>query len=48
MLSHEKLNPVIGYKIAENKDEAMAACVKQLEFGGAGHTLPATTKMKRY
>jgi acyl-CoA reductase-like NAD-dependent aldehyde dehydrogenase len=38
MLTHEKLSPVIGYMIAKDKDEAIATCVKQLEFGGAGHT----------
>ncbi|MGE4544689.1 MAG: aldehyde dehydrogenase family protein [Pedobacter sp.] len=38
MLSHEKLSPVIGFMVAKDKDEAIATCVKQLEFGGAGHT----------
>ncbi|MEZ4599079.1 MAG: aldehyde dehydrogenase family protein [Syntrophotaleaceae bacterium] len=38
MLSHEKLSPVLGYMVARGKDEAIATCIKQLEFGGAGHT----------
>jgi acyl-CoA reductase-like NAD-dependent aldehyde dehydrogenase len=38
MLSHEKLSPVIGFMVAKDKDEAIATCVKQLKFGGAGHT----------
>lgn len=38
MMSHEKLSPVLGYMVARGKDEAIAACVRQLEFGGAGHT----------
>ncbi len=44
MLSHEKLSPVIGYMVAKNKDEALSACVKQLEFGGAGHTATCYSK----
>ncbi len=38
MMSHEKLSPVLGYMVASGKEEAIATCVKQLEFGGAGHT----------
>ena len=38
MLTHEKLSPVIGYMVARDKDEAISTCVRQLEFGGAGHT----------
>jgi acyl-CoA reductase-like NAD-dependent aldehyde dehydrogenase len=38
MLSHEKLSPVLGFMVARDKDEAIATCIRQLEFGGAGHT----------
>jgi acyl-CoA reductase-like NAD-dependent aldehyde dehydrogenase len=37
-MSHEKLSPVLGWYIAESKEEAIAAAVTQLEFGGAGHS----------
>lgn len=38
MLSHEKLSPVLGWLVVSGKAEAIATAVKQLEFGGAGHT----------
>ncbi len=38
MLTHEKLSPVIGFMVAKDKDQAIDACVRQLKFGGAGHT----------
>ena len=37
-LSHEKLSPVLGWFIVDSKEEAIAAAVTQLEFGGAGHS----------
>ncbi|MFC1641848.1 aldehyde dehydrogenase family protein [Myxococcota bacterium] len=37
-LSHEKLCPVLGWYVADGKDEAIQAAVRQLEFGGAGHS----------
>ncbi|MGE4544267.1 MAG: aldehyde dehydrogenase family protein [Pedobacter sp.] len=37
-MSHEKLSPVLGWYIADGKDDAIDAAVRQLEFGGAGHT----------
>ena len=35
-LSYEKLSPVLGWYIVDSKEEAIAAAVTQLEFGGAG------------
>lgn len=40
-MSHEKLSPVLGWYVANGKDEAIDAAVAQLEFGGAGHTAVA-------
>ena len=40
-MSHEKLSPVLGWYIANGKEEAIDAAVAQLEFGGAGHTAVA-------
>ena len=37
-MSHEKLSPVLGWYTADGKDDAIDAAVRQLEFGGAGHT----------
>ena len=37
-MSHEKLSPVLGWFIVKGKDEAINAAVRQLEFGGAGHS----------
>ena len=37
-MSHEKLSPVLGWYVTENKDQAIAAAKCQLEFGGAGHS----------
>lgn len=43
-MSHEKLSPVLGWYVANGKDEAINAAVAQLEFGGAGHTAVAFSK----
>ncbi|NVN89467.1 MAG: aldehyde dehydrogenase family protein [Desulfuromonadales bacterium] len=43
-MSHEKLSPVLGWYIANGKDEAINASVAVLEFGGAGHTAVAFSK----
>jgi len=40
-MSHEKLSPVLGWYVANDKDAAIQAAVAQLEFGGAGHTAVA-------
>jgi len=33
----EKLSPVLGWFVAENRNKAIQAVVEQLEFCGAGH-----------
>lgn len=43
-MSHEKLSPVLGWYTADGKDEAIDAAVRQLEFGGAGHTAVVFSK----
>ena len=43
-MSHEKLSPVLGWFIVDNKDDAIAAAVCQLEFGGAGHSAVVFTE----
>ena len=36
--SKEKLSPVLGYYVAESKDDAMDKCEKLIEYGGLGHS----------
>ncbi len=43
-MSREKLSPVLGWYIAENKEAAINAAVTQLEFGGAGHSAVVFTE----
>jgi acyl-CoA reductase-like NAD-dependent aldehyde dehydrogenase len=43
-MSREKLSPVLGWFIADGKEEAIAACATQLEFGGAGHSAVVFTE----
>ena len=43
-MSHEKLSPVLGWYVAENRDEAIQAASAQLEFGGAGHSAAVFTE----
>lgn len=43
-MSHEKLSPVLGWYIVDGKDEAIDAAIRQLEFGGAGHTAVVFSK----
>jgi acyl-CoA reductase-like NAD-dependent aldehyde dehydrogenase len=43
-LSHEKLSPVLGWFIVENKEAAISAAVTQLEFGGSGHSVAIFTE----
>jgi acyl-CoA reductase-like NAD-dependent aldehyde dehydrogenase len=43
-MSHEKLSPVLGWYIVDNKDEAIDAAICQLEFGGAGHSAVVFTQ----
>ena len=43
-MSREKLSPVLGWFIADGKEEAIAACSTQLEFGGAGHSAVVFTE----
>jgi acyl-CoA reductase-like NAD-dependent aldehyde dehydrogenase len=43
-MSHEKLSPVLGWFIADNKEAAISAAVCQLEFGGAGHSAVVFTE----
>ena len=43
-MSHEKLSPVLGWFIVDNKDAAINAAVTQLEFGGAGHSAVVFTE----
>lgn len=37
-MSHEKLSPVLGWYVANGKEDAIRAAVAVLDFGGAGHT----------
>lgn len=37
-MSHEKLSPVLSWFVADSKEEAISTAVKQLDFGGAGHS----------
>lgn len=37
-MSHEKLSPVLGWYVANNKEDAIKTAVAVLDFGGAGHT----------
>ncbi len=43
-MSREKLSPVLGWFIADSKDEAINAAAVQLEFGGAGHSAVVFTE----
>ena len=36
--SKEKLSPVLGYYVAESKDDAIDKCEKLIEYGGLGHS----------
>ena len=36
--SKEKLSPVLGYYIAESKEDALDKCEKLIEYGGLGHS----------
>ncbi len=43
-MSHEKLSPVLGWYITDNREKAISAAVCQLEFGGAGHSAVVFTE----
>jgi acyl-CoA reductase-like NAD-dependent aldehyde dehydrogenase len=43
-MSREKLSPVLGWFITDNKDAAINAASIQLEFGGAGHSAVVFTE----
>jgi acyl-CoA reductase-like NAD-dependent aldehyde dehydrogenase len=43
-MSREKLSPVLGWFITDNKEEAINAAAIQLEFGGAGHSAVVFTE----
>ena len=43
-MSHEKLSPVLGWFIVDNKETAINAAKTQLEFGGAGHSAVVFTE----
>lgn len=43
-MSHEKLSPVLGWFIVDNRKDAISAAVSQLEFGGAGHSAVVFTE----
>ena len=43
-MSREKLSPVLGWFITDNKEDAINAAVTQLEFGGAGHSAVVFTE----
>ena len=43
-MSHEKLSPVLGWFIVDNKETAINAAKAQLEFGGAGHSAVVFTE----
>lgn len=45
-MSREKLSPVLGWYIAENKDAAIRAAAVQLEHGGAGHSAVVFTEQE--
>jgi acyl-CoA reductase-like NAD-dependent aldehyde dehydrogenase len=42
-MSHEKLSPVLGWYVAPDKNAAIEAASRQLEFGGAGHSAAVFT-----
>jgi acyl-CoA reductase-like NAD-dependent aldehyde dehydrogenase len=43
-MSREKLSPVLGWYVADNKDAAIKAAAVQLEHGGAGHSAVVFTE----
>jgi acyl-CoA reductase-like NAD-dependent aldehyde dehydrogenase len=43
-MSREKLSPVLGWFVVNNKEEAIKAAATQLEFGGAGHSAVVFTE----
>jgi acyl-CoA reductase-like NAD-dependent aldehyde dehydrogenase len=43
-MSREKLSPVLGWFITDNKEDAINAAAEQLEFGGAGHSAVVFTE----
>lgn len=43
-MSREKLSPVLGWYVAEDKDAAIKAAAVQLEHGGAGHSAVVFTE----
>lgn len=43
-MSREKLSPVLGWFITDNKEDAINAAAVQLEFGGAGHSAVVFTE----
>jgi len=43
-MSHEKLSPVLGWFIVNDKETAINAAATQLEFGGAGHSAVVFTE----
>ncbi len=43
-MSREKLSPVLGWYVAENKEAAIKAAAVQLEHGGAGHSAVVFTE----
>ncbi len=43
-MSREKLSPILGWYVADSKEEAIAAAASQLEFGGAGHSAVVFTE----
>ena len=45
-ISREKLSPVLGWFVTDNKEDAINAAAVQLEFGGAGHSAVVLSKTK--
>jgi acyl-CoA reductase-like NAD-dependent aldehyde dehydrogenase len=43
-MSHEKLSPVLGWYITDDREKAISAAVCQLECGGAGHSAVVFTE----
>lgn len=43
-MSREKLSPVLGWFVTDNKEDAINAAAVQLEFGGAGHSAVVFTE----
>jgi acyl-CoA reductase-like NAD-dependent aldehyde dehydrogenase len=43
-MSREKLSPVLGWFVTDNKEDAINAAAEQLEFGGAGHSAVVFTE----